>query len=86
MSVDDAAEHIFGFVIMNDWSGTFISLFMVRLLSLFDLDLSPFMNKFSLDNCIPLQIQTSILSIDVYPYFAFVFHEGKTCCDNCTKA
>lgn len=27
MSVDDAADHIFGFVIMNDWSGKLISSF-----------------------------------------------------------
>jgi fumarylacetoacetase len=25
VSVDDAADHIFGFVIMNDWSGRLLS-------------------------------------------------------------
>jgi len=32
VSVDDAADHIFGFVIMNDWSGMLSSLMLLFLL------------------------------------------------------
>lgn len=32
VSVDDAADHIFGFVILNDWSGMLSSFFMLLLL------------------------------------------------------
>ena len=52
MSVDNAAEHIFGFVIMNDWSGMLLSYFWCACGSY----VSPSINRFSLDNNIPLKV------------------------------
>lgn len=83
VTVDDAADHIFGFVLMNDWSGMFTMVFNLSCSQLYNLYLWKSFNisqSFFMHSLFSTGLTCTKKRVDVYPLSCFKYvHTRWTC-------